>query len=459
MVRGARVAPREARPDRPPVVYHRRPMAVDFAYPPQLAQFLRPIWESSIDAPPLLPARALERVLTVAYQASLLREEGRIVRVRIVVASYEEFDGNGGPPEGLQPLRFERPFDYTPEELRRLAVAAKYHRALVGVRVNDDTGACTVWGMLQSGPGWIQMAQGARGPAPVLPPSALVVRVRGPGHLAVGRGITTLAELRAGVVGSPGMDLFRSKWLKSRFADARAELALAHAQARADAGGERWADLAPEVLSHISQAMVRRFLAAMVSAHHGGAVIILPVESVTTAVRGDGPLRLKYSFREEAPRRRYGQLILGLMRSVARAGGALGLATIDGETYASLHDPELDSQRDAIFEMSQLIAGLSEVDGAVVMTTRFELLGFGAEIVADAVDVHAISRALDLEADDRVPEPLVADGTRHRSVYRFCRQVPGALALVVSQDGAVRFVAQHRGEVTVWDHAIEVVEG
>jgi hypothetical protein len=33
------------------------------------------------------------------------------------------------------------------------------------------------------------------------------------------------------------------------------------------------------------------------------------------------------------------------------------------------------------------------------------------------------------------------------------------MVLVVSQDGGVRFVAEHRGQVTFWDHAIETLDG
>jgi hypothetical protein len=273
--------------------------------------------------------------------------------------------------------------------------------------------------------------------------------------------LSTLAELRGGIVGGPGLDLFRSKWVPARFSTSRSELALLHAEARAraEASGERWADLGPDVIRLVSQAMVRRFLAAMVSAHHGGAVIMLPHETAQEAVGATGPLRLKYAFRDGEPRRRYRRLILGLMSAIARAGGSAGVASVDGDIYASLRDHKLSSLQDAIFEMSQLIAALSEVDGAVVITKRFEILGFGAEIIGDLPDVRHVARALDLEGEDRVSEPLVADGTRHRSAYRLCSRVPSALALVVSQDGGVRFVADHRGQVTFWDHAIEVLDG
>jgi DNA integrity scanning protein DisA with diadenylate cyclase activity len=43
-------------------------------------------------------------------------------------------------------------------------------------------------------------------------------------------------------------------------------------------------------------------------------------------------------------------------------------------------------------------------------------------------------------------------GTRHRSAYRLCARFPDAIAIVISQDGGVRFVAWHEGAVTYWDH-------
>ena len=435
-------------------------MPVDYAYPPQLALYLRQQWEAALGAPPLMETAQLERVLTVAYQASLLREEDRPVRVRIVVAEPEEIDPLDGPPHGLQPLVFEKPVPFQPEELRRLASAAKYHRALVGVRPEDGGRRLVVWGVLQSGPGWIQVAQGARGPAPSPPPSSLVVRIIGPGRLAVGRGATTLAELRAGVVGGPGIDVFRSRWLPASFGDARAELTALHAQARveAEARGERWAELGKDVFKLLSQAMVRRLVAATVAAHHGGTVIFLPPEQAEAAVLGTGPLHLKYAFRDGEARRRYRRIVLAFMGATARAGAAAGATKVDGEMYATLRDPELSTLKDAIFEMSQLVAALTEVDGAVVMTKRYELLGFGAEIAGGLPDVQHVARALDLEADDAVLEPLAADGTRHRSAYRLCSLVPDAVAVVVSQDGGVRFVATHRGVVTYWEHIVEAMD-
>jgi DNA integrity scanning protein DisA with diadenylate cyclase activity len=120
--------------------------------------------------------------------------------------------------------------------------------------------------------------------------------------------------------------------------------------------------------------------------------------------------------------------------------------------YRRVNSPELGALDEAIFEMAHLIAALASVDGAVVLTQRLEVLGFGGEILGDLPEVSTVQRALDLEATLREPEVVDAMGTRHRSAYRLCAQFPEALAIVLSQDGGVRFVAWHEGAVTYWDH-------
>ena len=92
---------------------------------------------------------------------------------------------------------------------------------------------------------------------------------------------------------------------------------------------------------------------------------------------------------------------------------------------------------EAIFEMAYLIAGCAEVDGAVVLTKSFEVLGFGGEISGELPGVVAVRRALDLEGDEYEEEFTQSVGTRHRSAYRLALAVPDALAIVISQDGAV----------------------
>jgi len=106
---------------------------------------------------------------------------------------------------------------------------------------------------------------------------------------------------------------------------------------------------------------------------------------------------------------------------------------------------------ETLFEKAHLLADLTLVDGAVVLNRRFELLGFGAEISSGLDNVTTVQKALDIDGVKREPESVRRVGTRHRSAYRLCKALPGVLAVVISQDGQVRFVRWHDGEVTYWD--------
>jgi hypothetical protein len=112
---------------------------------------------------------------------------------------------------------------------------------------------------------------------------------------------------------------------------------------------------------------------------------------------------------------------------------------------------EVESQ---IFELSRLVASLAAVDGAVLMNKRLAVLGFGVEVSADLPSPRSVWRSLDVEGTKRVCDAAESVGTRHRAAYRFVQSHPGGLAVVISHDGAVRFVAMREDGVTYWEHAV-----
>ena len=67
--------------------------------------------------------------------------------------------------------------------------------------------------------------------------------------------------------------------------------------------------------------------------------------------------------------------------------------------------------------------------------------------------METVARALDVEADRTVEESAESFGTRHRSAYRLCNELPDVIAVVISQDGNIRFVKCKDGAVTYWDQA------
>jgi DisA bacterial checkpoint controller nucleotide-binding len=398
------------------------------AYPAQLASYVRNAWGDDLGTLPTLAE--LEALLSIAYQSSLLFDETRPVTFRLLFGSPDRVPEGGHPPTGLHRLRFAEPRPCTSDELRRLSPAVKFHRALVGVESRG--GRLQLWGILQSGPRWLQSAPGGPGGGPDVPADALVIRVHGPGRLAIAKGEVTLAELRRGVVTGPGLDVFDSKWLPAAFLGIRQEILAAHERA-ATGATPPWRTLDASVVKRVSQQMVKRVITTMRDAHHGGTILFLPPEDAVKTPY----LTMKYSFFDEEPRRRYRTLILSVLRGLAGAEGSGSLAALD----------------EAVFELGHLIAALADVDGAVVLSKRFELIGFGAEIAGPLPEVHDVARAIDLEGVENARESIDGVGTRHRSAYRLCTAIPEAVAVVVSQDGAVRFVASlpERG-LTYWEH-------
>jgi DNA integrity scanning protein DisA with diadenylate cyclase activity len=91
------------------------------------------------------------------------------------------------------------------------------------------------------------------------------------------------------------------------------------------------------------------------------------------------------------------------------------------------------------------------VDGAVVITKQHDLVGFGGMISGRLPAVRSVARAADLEGDRVTEEESKNVGARHGSAYRLAGAMPGAVVIVISQDGGVRFVSQKGGRVTYWE--------
>ncbi|MBV9946826.1 MAG: DNA integrity scanning protein DisA nucleotide-binding domain protein [Myxococcales bacterium] len=430
------------------------------AYPAELARAAVSRWQeisAQADPGPCIPREGalpepeqLERLLSMAYQASLLQEEERPVRFRLFVGEPDGFPAGSGPPEGLHALRFVRPRSFDEHEIRRLSPAAKYHRALIGVRASG-THDFEIWGILQSGPRWLQSARGGRAIPLPIPGDALVIRVVGPGRISVAVGDVVLAELRSGRVDARALDLFQAEWLIRRFRPMHAELLAAHED---EMRGTPATPLDPLVTRKISQQLVKHLMATIRESHHGGTVVFLPHDGAVELVHGQA-LTLKYAFAAGEPRLRYHTLMRRVLRELALASAEVDPRSqrAGWSTYRLSTRPTLAVLDEAILEMSQLLAALCEVDGAVVLTDRFEVLGFGGEIVGHAADIQSIRRALDLEGTESVVVPIDGVGTRHRSAYRLCAEQPGAMAIVVSQDGGVQFIASLDGQPTYWEHA------
>ena len=107
-----------------------------------------------------------------------------------------------------------------------------------------------------------------------------------------------------------------------------------------------------------------------------------------------------------------------------------------------------------VARITDLAASLAAVDGAVVLRRDWRLVGFGAEITETGLwsDDEEVEYGKHPDSmDGPIARPLSSFGMRHRSAYRFCQRVPGAMAFVISQDGELRVFCNVEGGVELFD--------
>ncbi len=416
-------------------------------YPVDIATVLRERWESHALAPEVLPAHeVVVMLLDTMYQASLMREENVQVQCRIVFAAEASFASefaDGASP--LHVLRFEEPVSYTAHNLRKLAAAAGFYRALLAVR-QEPSGELKVWGMVITGADWVNHSEGGGSRGTPLPTN-LVLQVLGPGHLVAASGYTRILESDGGKLLTDGFDPFRSKWLPQRFGTFRASLLEQLAPRPADGPACQVCD---HFVKDIAQLVVRRVLRLVRLRGHGGMLVYLPEDSVETSTL-EGWFRFRVRFQPDDSTVRFRRLMLKLVNRVSSIGEARGMAVVTLDDYLQMHDAELAKIDAALIEFSHLLADMMSVDGSLVMDRSFRIIGFGGEILGNS-HVSSIHRALDLEAKRTVTERSDSSGTRHRSAYRLVNGMNDAIAVVVSQDGDVRFVACHNHKLTYWPY-------
>ncbi len=418
------------------------------AYPSDLTTRVLDRWRRAKSAGEInvpLPAAAdLATVLSVCYHATLLREEGRPVTFRLALSEPGAFDDAAGPPSGLHRLVFARPLPLDQHELRRLAPAAAFSRSLIGA----TSAGQGIWGIIHSGPQWLQSVRGGRATEQAVP-HVPIVAATGPGRLLVSVGTVVLAELRDGRLSGGEMDVFEAQWIQQRFAAADGAQRHTPVAGRDETAGQP-AEVDAVFAAVLAGHVLRRVLATIRAAQHGGTLILIPRARVSEFLSDGRYVQVKYAFHDEEPRKRILTLMREISRELAVAEGAHA-ATVGWQAYETSRARRLVELDEALFEVAHLVADLALVDGAMLLTDSLEVLGFGVEIAGELPEVSRVMRAHDLDGVSRTWVRTDRVGTRHRSAYRLCQAVRDALALVVSQDGGLRFIRWHDQSVAYWE--------
>jgi hypothetical protein len=414
------------------------------AYPPDLAAYVQEHWPAG--HPLHLSRDLLCQALTAAFQASLTADETRPTRCRLLLMPADQLPEAGAANEGVLRLRFEHSRSLRPEELRRLSPAAPFETSLIGVQAEEDK--LRIWGIAHSGPAWLAPTWGGRSLVPNWTYDP-IVHVTGPGHVAVRCAGKLVGALERGLLVNATMDVFDSEWLPAMFTREREEVRVEHAARQALTQSPTLAE--NSLIGRVGQHMVRRAIQLVRGARHGGMILVVDAATAEEADEHLDGLRLKYRFDQDEPSRRYRTLLFQILERVAAATSKPSVGWSDFAQDGSL---SLERLEQAVFELSRLIANLTATDGAVVIDKRFALRGFGAEVSAELPVPTRVWRALDTEGEERELDDIESVGTRHRAAYRFVHDHPRGLAVVISHDGGVSFVANRQGEDVFWEQSV-----
>ena len=409
------------------------PLPKPHYYPAALVAELLARWPADNAA---LPLAQLEYFLSVAYQASLLFEEGQPVRCRLVLSPTEELLQTA-TADSLYVLKLATPRPYEEQEIRRLSPALHAPGSLLAVYDHPDAGLL-LWGVLRSR----QPPPAGEDPWPAAAtpvPRVLLLDVRGPGHLVFYCGNQRVLTLQHGHVEGHGFVEYPVAWSWGRFTENLD--ALRHWLGAG--GGATLPELQAldgELAHHITRRVVTRVRAS----GHGGLVAFVPTATLARFVGPAATLRPKYPV-DLAATSPYQHLLLGISTRLRELG------EVSWARYQQADDAQLLELAAAADQYANLLADLMSVDGAVVLTKQLAVVGFGIEVYAPQLVLPQVYRALDAAATQLRAELADHGGTRHRAAYRLCRAEPESMAIVVSQDGGVRFVHAQADKVIFWE--------
>jgi hypothetical protein len=115
---------------------------------------------------------------------------------------------------------------------------------------------------------------------------------------------------------------------------------------------------------------------------------------------------------------------------------------------------------DAIGRAIDAIAGLTAIDGAAILSDRYELLAFGAKIARrkGSSPVEQVTVTEPIQGGvATLAHPTQLGGTRHLSAAQFVHDQRDAIALVASQDGRFTVFAWSPCEAMVHAHRVEAL--
>ncbi|MFL6336921.1 MAG: putative sensor domain DACNV-containing protein [Pyrinomonadaceae bacterium] len=402
----------------------------------------------------LLKLEVLVDLFESMYFASLKTEESQTIVFHVVYLDPDNPDPN--PPERIVKdrwsyVRLAKSIPATIPNLIKIAKASDPRTSSLAIYPNND-GRLSIWGLIDQGNRYhdyvnYDTESGAERPG------IFQASIAGAGHLIAYMGFWKIAELKTNLLLRNAFDVFAGGPVREMIEPGIQSYVQ---RVKGEISEYIYSDR-PHWESSLSSYWISslcRLLLRVQNYHHGGAILITPDNSFAG-------LNIKYGID-------YARLRVAL--------DARAIATIQ-ETFAAdkIFEGYLDKDADEVpvdlyldetvssnqvsESRSELdstiwfISLLSRVDGLVLLNPNLEVKGFGVEITYSE-EPSSVFVAGNRNGTKKGLRKVDYNhyGTRHRSMMRYCAQVPGSLGFVISQDGDVRVITQVSSQAIMWDN-------
>ncbi len=391
-------------------------------------------------------------VITMLFQtvhtASLITEEGKFVQGSVTLSNPLNPDT---PPRtrrasypAIHPLG--NPLKLTPESFAKLARAVDKWSGSVAVW-GESSKKINAWGIVDQlvGTNTLLNREAEGGFAN---PGILTVVIDRPGDLTAYHGDMFLGSFRAQKIilseSEPFYDpaiLEKVGWFYEPFSKAIVNSIKNKIESDADE------EIISNSLLSSWGSVASRICIGLQRLGTGGALIFSPQPL-------DGCLSIGYKFNYERLSTslvldvldKYYLYALETMRSEAKKVGREFLWNL------SFAQADVEDRQDELRGAVKLVTSLAAMDGAVLLTPGFQVVGFGVKISATE-DPDTVYDGEDFFAKGTKARKIstASFGTRHGSMLRYCRADPLSIGIIISQDGHVKVVTTSNGSLIMWD--------
>jgi hypothetical protein len=450
---------------------------MEFKYPKDLINILKKRWvhiQQMLDSVPKKDRKQrikefpndenIKIILDVIYHASFMTEESRRIAYRIGYISPEKCEQDNSNINLIsKPIKLLVSIPFTVQELLKIAPSVNPNQSLIliseGHKIQSklENNKLFIWGILDLGSEWWEVINGLSSGA-MCPPNILTISSTSPGNITVTTIGTVLLRLVSGkILGTPLKDLslgliggFLNSSAKSLYNDAVKKLKIKKYDEKEDS------DKYPHDIYYQT---FNSILNIAKDKLHGATFIVIPDEINYNDSRLIDRINMKYIFDKniiwdklidlcEANHFYYKILFYDNFKMILDKRNA---SPKELKELIKWENVQTQLEKEMI-DVEKFIAQLSCVDGAVVLTNKLRIVGYGGEILAQSSSLITIKSANDPDAKSYTDMDINNFGTRHRSAFRMCSSYDNCVAFVISQDGGIKAIKRNGPDVILWNY-------